>query len=74
MEFIVITYNSVYLVRGNEVIQRSTFEDSNRYFLEGTITNPEDLRVGGTLYVQHSKGLARLTSIQAIIKRPERTF
>jgi hypothetical protein len=72
MELIVITYNSVYLVRGNEVIQRSTFVDSNRYFLEGTITNPEELRVGGTLLVAHSKGLARLTRIISIIARPER--
>jgi TolB-like protein len=73
MEYIVVTYNSVYLVRGNEVIQRSTFEDGNRYFLEGTILNPEQLRVGGTLLVSHDGGLvARLTSIQAIIARPNR--
>lgn len=75
MEFIVITYNSVYLVRGNAVIQRSTFEDGNRYFLEGTILNPDQLVIGGTLLVEHDGGLvARLTDIQAIIKRPERVF
>lgn len=70
MEILVVTRNSVYVVRGSEVIDRATFEDSNRYFLSGRIINPEQLVVGGTLFIDHDGGKTAMTTpITAIIKR-----